>query len=124
MLNALDPASLCGITIESVKKNLPSRLPTTHLIYIGSKLILVSRSLGKRLEFRISEQENEILEALEQLKNLIFWGCVTSIRVEEINGISVFDSPFLDYLKNVGFVVDLKYLVFRENPFHRKNINI
>jgi hypothetical protein len=65
------------------------------------------------LEFRISEQSADATEAIDQLKDLISWGIITSIRVEEVNGIDVFDSPYLDILKNSGFTAELKYLVFR-----------
>lgn len=113
MLNAADPASLCGLDIEVLKKKLPSRLSTTHLVYKGSKLLLVSRSLGKRLEFRVSVESADIPEAIDKLKDLISWGIITSLKVEEVNGIDVFDSPYLDTLKNSGFTAELRYLAFR-----------
>lgn len=115
MLNAADPASLYDLGIEALKMGLPSRLPGTHLVYKGSELLLVSYSLGKKLEFRISEQSSSAQDAVDQLKEMISWGIVTSIRVEEVNGIDVFDILWLDILKNSGFTAELKFLVFRGN---------
>jgi ATP-dependent helicase Lhr and Lhr-like helicase len=117
MLNATDPASLCGSGMGDLFKNLPSRLPTTHLVYKGRKLLLVSHSLGIRLDFRVSEQESDVLLALDQLKELIPWGIVTSIKVREINGVDIFESPYLDSFKNSGFTAELKYLVFQRNKW-------
>ena len=45
-MNAADPASLCGIRLEALKGLLPSRIPSTHLVYRGKRLVLISRRNG------------------------------------------------------------------------------
>jgi len=41
-LSAVDPASLCGTPLAPLKASLPPRLASTHLVYEGSSLVLVS----------------------------------------------------------------------------------
>ncbi len=48
-MNAADPASLCGIRLDSLKGVLPSRIPSTHLVYFGRKTVLISRRNGSAL---------------------------------------------------------------------------
>ena len=43
-INATDPASLCGVALPSA---LPPRVPSTYLVYQGSRLVLVARSDGE-----------------------------------------------------------------------------
>lgn len=104
MLNAADPASLYDLGIEALKMGLPSRLPGTHLVYKGSELLLVSYSLGKKLEFRISEQSSSTQDAVDQLKEMISWGIVTSIRIEEVNGNMYLTAPGWTFLKTPGLL--------------------
>jgi len=42
-INATDPISLCGIQIDSLKGMLPKRVPSTHLVFRGKDLIMVSQ---------------------------------------------------------------------------------
>ena len=63
-LNATDPASLCGIKLEALKGRLPSRLPSTHLVYRGKRLVIISRRNGRALEFLASPDDPHILDYL------------------------------------------------------------
>ena len=56
---ATDPASVCGIRLDALKGKLPRRVPGTHLVYHGSKLVMESRRSGKTLIFHVPE--NSIL---------------------------------------------------------------
>ncbi len=49
-LNAADPASLCGVRLEALKGSLPSRIPSTHLVYRGKQPVVISRRNGSALD--------------------------------------------------------------------------
>jgi ATP-dependent Lhr-like helicase len=46
-VSAQDPASLCGLGLDALKGKLPRRSSGNHLVYRGSRLIMVSRRNGK-----------------------------------------------------------------------------
>jgi ATP-dependent Lhr-like helicase len=46
-LNAADPASLCGVDLPGLKPQLPSRLSSTHVVFHGCSVVLVSRRRGR-----------------------------------------------------------------------------
>jgi len=52
-MNATDPASLCGIQLDSIRGSLPPRLSGTHLVYRGTKLVFISRRNGRELTFNV-----------------------------------------------------------------------
>jgi ATP-dependent Lhr-like helicase len=68
-LNATDPASLCGIRLEGLKGLLPSRLTSTHLVYRGKALVLISRRNGRVLEFLTPPDDPYILDYLVFFKS-------------------------------------------------------
>ena len=70
-LNAGDPASLCGIRLEALKGSLPSRIPSTHLVYHGKRPVLISRRNGSILEFLVSPDDPHIPEYLSFFKVLL-----------------------------------------------------
>ena len=69
-MNAADPASLCGVDLDALKSFLPSRLPTTHLVFHGPRVVLVSRRTGRDLEFRVPPQEPRIPDYMSFVKTL------------------------------------------------------
>ncbi len=52
-INAADPASLCGVPLEALRGLLPSRLPGTHLVFRGTRLMMISKRNGKDLTFNV-----------------------------------------------------------------------
>ncbi|HEX7371739.1 MAG TPA: ATP-dependent helicase, partial [Thermodesulfobacteriota bacterium] len=46
-INAAVPASLCGTQLEILKGKLPPRVASTHLVYHGTRLVMVSKRYGK-----------------------------------------------------------------------------
>ena len=95
-LNAADPASLCGVELEGLKGDLPSRLVTTHLVYHGHDLVLVSKRRGKDLDLRITSDHPRLDRVWGALKRLITREVqpLGSILVEQINGEPAAQSPF------------------------------
>jgi ATP-dependent helicase Lhr and Lhr-like helicase len=114
-MNATDPASLCGVPIEALKGTLPSRLPSTHVVFQGGAVALVSRRKGLDLEFRVDADSPRIPEILSFVKVLTGRGArpMNVFRVETINGRSAGESPYAERLREFGFVEDYRRLVYR-----------
>jgi ATP-dependent Lhr-like helicase len=114
-VNAADPASLCGVDIESLKQVLPSRLPTTHVVFQGDTVVLVSRRKGLELEFRVPPESPRIPEYLSFVKVLTGreWRPMSAVRVETINSEPVGKSPYKERLLEFGFVEDYRRLTYR-----------
>jgi ATP-dependent Lhr-like helicase len=114
-INAADPASLCGIDIAGLKSSLPARLPTTHVVFQGSTVVLVSRRRGIELEFRVPPDSPRIGEYLDFIKTLTAreQRPFSAVRVERINGQPVAASPDRIRLLEYGFVEDFRRLTWR-----------
>jgi ATP-dependent helicase Lhr and Lhr-like helicase len=109
-MNAVDPASLCGIQIQKLKDRLPRRLVSTHLVYCGDRLVLVSRRHGRDLTFHVGADDPEIQSYLGVLRHLLSrqFQPRRQITVETINDIPAAKSPFVDVLQ-VSFDVLTEY---------------
>ncbi len=114
-VNAADPASLCGVDVEALKQALPSRLPTTHVVFHGDMVVLVSRRKGLELEIRVPPESPRLLEYLAFVKVLTGreWRPMSAVRVETINDMPVGSSPYKERLIEFGFVEDYRRLTFR-----------
>ncbi|MCP4654817.1 MAG: ATP-dependent helicase, partial [bacterium] len=102
-MNALDPASLCGIEIEGLKAELPARQASTHLVFHGPRLVMVSRRRGRELDFRVDAEHPHLPEYLEVLKVLLTreFQPLKFIDVEKINGEPAPRSPYCAKLGEV-----------------------
>jgi ATP-dependent Lhr-like helicase len=114
-VNAADPASLCGVDVVALKHALPSRLPTTHVVFQGDRVVLVSRRKGLELEIRVPPESPRLLEYLAFVKVLTGreWRPMSAVRVETVNDVPVGGSPYKDRLIEFGFVEDYRRLTFR-----------
>jgi ATP-dependent Lhr-like helicase len=117
-LNAADPASLCGIDIPALKGGLPSRLSSTHVVYHGSAVVLVSRRRGRELELRVPPDAPRLVEYLSFVKVLTGRDArpMTSFRVETINGEPAPASPYKGRLLEAGFVEEYRRLTYAARP--------
>ena len=104
-LNATDPASLCGIKLEGLKGRFPSRLASTHLIYHGKRLALISRRNGRILEFLVPPDYPHILDCLPFFKILLTreFSPEKIILVESINKKPALESEYAGPLTAFGF---------------------
>ena len=111
-LNAADPASLCGVKLEALKGQLPSRRPSTHLVYRGSKLVVISRRNGASLEFLVPPDDLHLPEYLAFLKVLLTreFSPEKNILLETINGKPALESEYAGPLKDFGFIRGYKGL--------------
>ncbi|GFO58015.1 DEAD/DEAH box helicase [Geomonas silvestris] len=103
--NAADPASLCGSGLEALPDRLPSRLPSTHLVYQGTQLVLVSRRYGKELEFLVGPDHPRLAEYLVLFRALLTreFNPVKRVVVDTVNGVPAATSPYAGVLKAFGF---------------------
>ncbi|WP_129127727.1 DEAD/DEAH box helicase [Geomonas oryzae] len=104
-LNATDPASFCGSGIAGLHETLPSRVPSTHLVYHGPRLVLVSKRFGKELEFT-AEPDHPFLERYLSFFTILVsrdFNPLKRVTVERINGEPAQSSPYAEGLKRFGF---------------------
>ena len=104
-LNAVDPASLCGTGLEGLKDELPSRIPGTHLVYRGTRLVVVSRRFGKELQILVAPDAPRLADYLAFFRVLVSreFNPLKRINVERINGVPAGESAYLQALLEFGF---------------------
>ncbi|MEN6475420.1 MAG: DEAD/DEAH box helicase [Syntrophaceae bacterium] len=104
-MNACDPASLCGVQLEGLKTKLPSRTPTTFLVYRGATLVLVARQGGRTLHFHTPPDDPRMAEYLAFFKTLLGreFNPLKIITVETINGEPALESTYAPILRSFGF---------------------
>jgi len=104
-LNAGDPASLCGIKLEALKGSLPSRIPSTHMVYHGKRPVLISRRNGTILEFLVSPDDPHIPGYLSFYKVLLTreFQPEKMILVETVNEKPALESEYSRPLRDFGF---------------------
>jgi ATP-dependent Lhr-like helicase len=104
-LNACDPASLCGVKLQGLPYRLPRRIPSTHLVYHGSKLVLISKKNGRELEFLVPP-DSPYVEDCKGFFNILLgrdFRPLPAVRVGSVNGVRVHESPYRDLLAAAGF---------------------
>ncbi|MCE5265532.1 MAG: ATP-dependent helicase, partial [Deltaproteobacteria bacterium] len=104
-MNATDPASLCGVRSEALRNGLPTRIPSSHLVYCGKRLALVSRRNGRVLDFFLPPDNPRLLECLRFAKVLLGREFLPEkiLSVETINGKPALESEYGQALKEFGF---------------------
>jgi ATP-dependent Lhr-like helicase len=112
-ISAADPASVSGLGLPI--DGLPPRLATSHLVYHGSRLVLVSKKGGKDLELRIVADHPSLQRYLGLFADHLTREAAprTSIRVERINELPARASPYKQAFLDYGFVEEYKGLVLR-----------
>ncbi len=116
-LNACDPASFCGLGPEGLRRNLPTRLATTSLVYHGTKIVLILKKNGRELEFSVPPGHSRIPRYLEVCTVLLTrdFNPLNVITVDSINGVSPAHSEYLADLKTFGFTASHKGLMLRRS---------
>jgi ATP-dependent Lhr-like helicase len=106
MVNACDPASLCGIHIQSV--TLPARLPSTRIVFHGTNPVIVSKRNYAELDFIVSPENQNIGQYISLISESLVrnYMPLKSIKIEKINGVRADKSPYCDALSQYGFVKD------------------
>ena len=109
-INAVDPASLCGVPLEAIKGSLPKRIASSHMVYQGKSLAMVSEGHGKTLTFHLPPDDPQLQEVLTPLRHLLTrrFRPLRRIMIERINGEGAARSPYLDALR-ISFEVLVDY---------------
>ncbi|MBN1781520.1 DEAD/DEAH box helicase [bacterium] len=99
-LNASDPASVCGLPYDPIRHSHPRRSGSTHLVYRGSRLILISLRHGKSLEIRVPPEDTDI-RVLAPLKHMLerAFNPLNRITIETINEEKAAKSPYAALIK-------------------------
>jgi ATP-dependent Lhr-like helicase len=118
-LSATDPASLCGLGLESTRTNLPRRIAGTHLVYRGRELVAVSRRNGKDLILNVPADDERLPEYLGFLRHMLTrqFQPVRRVTIETINGEDAARSPYVDAIRT-AFDVTIDYksvIVYRRS---------
>jgi ATP-dependent Lhr-like helicase len=112
-MNATDPASFCGIQLDSLRGKLPARVAGTHLVYRGTKLVAVSRRNGKDLMFHVPPDDPHLPEYLVSLRHLLTrqFQPVRRIAIETVNGEKAPQSPYIHALRtSFDVLTDYRYV--------------
>lgn len=104
-INAADPASFCGLKIDALKGRLPSRLPSTYLVYHGCRLVVISRRNGGSLKIMAPSNDPRLEEYFGFFKILLArdFDPEKIILVETINDKPALDSEYAPALQRFGF---------------------
>ena len=110
---------MCGLPLGSLKQHLPSRLSSNHLVYAGSRLVLISVGHGRELIFNVDMDDAAIPSYLGVLRHLLTrqFQPLKHITVQSINGRDAARSPYVDALR-IAFevVMDYKQVVLYRLP--------
>ena len=101
-MNAIDPASPCGLGLEDLKGQLPARRASSHLVYHGSRVVVISQRNGAELEIRVPADHPKLHEYLAFLGVLLTrqFSPRRAVTVESINGEPAVGSPYAKLLEN------------------------
>lgn len=117
-MSAVDPASLCGYGLGGLPADLPTRLPGNHIVYHGSRRVVVSRRHGGSLKISVPPDHEHMVEYLSFMNHLLT-RCIDPLKyidIAEINELPAAKSPYLDTLRTL-FDVNVehkKVVVFRK----------
>ena len=118
-MNAVDPASVCGIPLPAVKQRFPKRLPTTLLVFKGRELKLVSLGSGKDLLIHAEPGDDSLVEYLACLNHLLTRPVkpLKKILVETINTAPAGKSPYVSDFETVFDVLpDYRKITLYRKP--------
>jgi ATP-dependent Lhr-like helicase len=94
--SALDPASPCGLALEGLRGALPRRVEGNHLVFLGSRLAMVSEGRGRRLRFELPPDHPRLADCLELFRVQLTRSFAPwrSVEVQEVNGEPAATSPY------------------------------
>jgi ATP-dependent Lhr-like helicase len=101
-VNATDPASLCGLQIDSFHGSLPPRVGSTHLVYRGKDLVAVSKRYGKDLSIFSPHDDPDLPKTFVSMHRLLTrkFRPLRRIVVETINGENATESQYIPALRS------------------------
>jgi ATP-dependent Lhr-like helicase len=114
-MNAMDPASLCGVRIEGFDLPLPRRIRSNYLVFRGERLVLLLGRNGSDLQFHVPPEDEGIQIYLRVFHALLKRPVhpVAQIRVSTVNENPALQSEYMGQLLRFGFVKGYRDLVLR-----------
>ncbi len=87
-MSAADPASPAGLALEALKGRYPARLPSSHLVFHGPRLVVVSRRHAAELEIAVEPGHPLLGDYLGLLRHLLGrrFAPRRGLAIETING--------------------------------------
>jgi ATP-dependent Lhr-like helicase len=100
-LNAADPASPSGLGLEDLRQSVPARRPSSHLVYHGSQVVLMSQRSGGELQIQVPPDHPHLPRYLSFLGVLLTrqFDPRRAVTVETINGERATDSAYAAVLE-------------------------
>jgi len=101
-ISAVDPVSLCGLSLDPLRKYMPRRIEGTYLVYRGSKLIIILRKKGRDLTINIPPSELKNDRYFDVFKHLLTrdFKPLRRIIIDLINQKQAPVSPYIPLFKN------------------------
>jgi ATP-dependent Lhr-like helicase len=95
-MNAVDPASPCGLALDALRGELPRRVPSSHVVFHGSRLVLTSQRNAAELAIRVEPEHPYLPDYLRFIKVLLTreFSPLRVVEIETINGEPAPDSPW------------------------------
>ncbi len=118
-INAADPVSLCGLQIDSLRGMLPAKASSTHLVYRGKDLKVISKRNGKDLSFLVPPHDPDLPDYFISLQHLLTrkFQPLRRIAIETINDERATESPYIPALRTAfDLSVDPKEVVLFRKP--------
>jgi ATP-dependent Lhr-like helicase len=100
-LNACDPVSPCGMPLEAVRGVFPRRVPSNHLVFHGSRPVLISERNGKSLTIAVTPEDPSLTRYFCVLHHLLSrpFQSVRQLTIETINGEAAGRSAYVDDIR-------------------------
>ena len=100
-MSASDPASPCGLGLQDLRESLPARRPSTHLVYHGSRMVVMSQRSAGELRIEVPPDHPHLIRYLGFLGVLLTrqFDPRRAITVETINGQPATSSPYAAILE-------------------------
>jgi ATP-dependent Lhr-like helicase len=110
LINACDPASLCGLGLGDPLLALPRRMPGNFVVYRGRQLLLVLQKSGRALNALVEPGHPSLQSALGIYRLLLGRELApqSSFTVESVNDKPATTSPYADDLRRFGFSNDYR----------------
>ncbi len=108
LLNAADPASLCGVDLPALKKLLPERFLSTYVIYDGDNPVVIARKRGVDLDISVPPDHPNLPAYVDLLRSLTrrSFNPLKSIKVRTVNGKEAVGSEYGPVFERCGFLRD------------------
>ena len=101
-INACDPISPCGLSLDAWRGAFPRRVPSNHLVFHGRRPVLISERNGRSLTIAVEPQDPELPRYFSTLLHHLLSRPFQSVRqlsVETINGDAAGRSAYVDDIK-------------------------